>query len=87
MKIIAYNAVYSQNCKRFFVAFLQKVISDENTPNSKYCFFCLGATFVFCKKFLFIIDGKKGNFDKIKSWLTGVQIPLSYTWSQKGSRK
>ena len=45
------------------------------------CYVCI------LQKFLFIIDGKKGNFDKIKSWLTGVQIPLSYTWSQKGSRK
>lgn len=27
------------------------------------------------------------SVSNIKSWLTGVQIPLSYTWSQKGSSK
>lgn len=27
------------------------------------------------------------SVSKIKSWLTGVQVPLSYTWSQKGSSK
>lgn len=65
MKIIAYNAVYSQNCKRFFVAFLQKVISDENTPNSKYCFFVSVLRLYFAKNFFLLSMVKRGTLIKL----------------------